>query len=104
MPPSKFRKPEFTLSSADARSMLVKMRCYRCRIEHKYRPDDIVQLAGDLALHDITSHFRCERCKSRDFLRADWHHIYGPDVGRTTIRRLVRVRFVRIPEWRDETI
>lgn len=104
MPPSKHKTPEFTLSTAHSHSMLVKLKCGLRRQVHLYRAQDIITLIGDVPLWDIAFAFRCEKCQTGEYLRADWQHLYGPDVGRTTIRRLVRVKTINVPIWRDEII
>ena len=98
------KRPEFTVSTAGQHSMLVKVRCGLCRVTRLYHPDDIIALIGDVAIWDIAPRFSCETCKSREYLKADWTHIAGPDVGKTRIRRLVRVRYIRVPVWKDEVI
>lgn len=98
------KKPEFTVSTAAEHSMIVKVRCGLCKVTRRYHPDDIIKLIGDVALGDIAPKFSCETCTSRDYPKADWDHVRGPDVGKTKIRRLVRVRYIRVPVWRDEII
>lgn len=102
--PSRQKKPEFTLSTADAHGMLVQLRCHRCRQVHLYYARDVIMLIGDLALWDVAPAFRCEKCQTGEFLRADWKHVYGPDVGKTVVRRLVQIKKVEIPIWKDEII
>lgn len=75
MPPSRFKKLELTLANAAESSLYVRIRCGRCRILHVDHPDDLLQLCGDLAIYDVSSKFRCDKCKRREFFRADWHHI-----------------------------
>jgi hypothetical protein len=105
MPPSKYKKPDTTLRNAPTYSLFVQVRCGRCRVVHLYLPDDIIELVGgDLAIYEVVQHFKCERCQSREYMKASWKAVYGPDVGKTAIRRLVRVRYVRVPVWRDEVI
>jgi hypothetical protein len=104
MPPSKYKKPEFTLSTADQHNMLVKLKCGLCRQVHLYYSRDVITLIGDVPLWDIARAFRCEKCKTGEYLRADWHHLYSPDIGKTTVRRLVRIKRVDIPIWTDEVI
>ena len=104
MPPSPFKKPELSLGNAAVSSLYVRIRCGRCRIVHVYDPDDLVKLCGDLAIYDVAARFRCERCKRREYLRADWHHVYGPDIGKTVIRRLVGMSRREYPVWRDDIL
>ena len=105
MPPSKYKKPDTTLRNAPTHSLFVEVKCGRCRVVHLYHPDDIIQLVGgDLAIYEVVGHFSCERCKGREYLKASWKAVFGPDVGKTPIGRLVRVRYVRVPVWRDDVI
>jgi hypothetical protein len=98
------KKPDFTLSSADQHGMLLELKCHLCRQVHLYLARDIIKLVGDIALWDIAPAFSCERCQTGEYLKADWRHVYGPDFGKLTVRKLVRIRKVEIPVWRDEVI
>ncbi len=99
-----YKKPDFTLSTADENGMLVKIRCGLCKGTHLYYAKDVMKLIGDLPLWDIAANTRCEKCDTNAYLKADWKHVYGPDVGNTKVRKLVRIRQVRIPVWKDEII
>ncbi|OJF91738.1 hypothetical protein AX761_22055 [Rhizobium sp. 58] len=63
-----------------------------------------MQLCGDIPIHDVAAHFRCEKCKHKTYLQAGYFSIYGPDIGKISLRRLVRVKVIHKPIWRDETI
>jgi hypothetical protein len=97
-------RPDYTLSSGAADGMLVKMNCRQCRSVHRYHPADLVALCGDIPIYEVASWFRCEKCATRDHLKAGWDTVMGPDIGKTRVRRLVRVRMVRVPEWREEIV
>lgn len=99
-----YRKPQYTLSTGATDGMLVKMRCQLCRGVHRYHPADLVQLCGDIPIDEVVAWFRCEKCGTRDYLKAGWDTVMGPDVGKTKVRRLVNVRYVRVPEWREDIV
>lgn len=96
------KKPEFTLSTADEHSMLVKVKCHLCKDLHHYYAPDIMTLLGDIAIYDIARKFRCEKCKTREYMSADWAHVRGPDTGTVPMRRLVLIKYVRVPVWADD--
>lgn len=100
------KKPELSLSNAPLSNLYAEVTCRRrCRVTHLYHPDDLLELCKeDLAIPDVAEFFRCERCRSRDYMRSAWKAVYGPDTGKTPIRRLVRVRYVRVPVWRDDVV
>lgn len=99
------KKPDLTLSTAPISSLFAEVTCRRCRITHLYHPDDLLKLIKeDLAIPDVAGFFRCDKCKSRDYMRSSWQAVLGPDVGRTPIRRLAEVRYARVLVWRDDVV
>ena len=99
-----YLKPAFTLQNALECNLLVKVRCQLCKSVHRYFPADLLQLCGDISLDQIGPWFRCEKCETREYMRADWQDVRGPDVGKVKVRRLVQIRMVRIPEWQEEIV
>lgn len=91
----------FTLVHADEHGMLVKVTCQHCRIIRRYLSKDLLTLCGPIGIHDIPSWFRCEMCKSKRNMVADWESNYGDQIGKVQVRRLVNVRYARIPVWKD---
>lgn len=98
------RQMAFTLKHADENGMLVRVTCQHCRITHRYLAKDLLTLCGELGLHEIPRWFRCEECKDKRWMVADWQVVYGPDVGKVKVRRLVKVFFRRVPVWKDEIV
>lgn len=104
MHPYQKQKEQFTLSTAEQHGMLLKLRCGLCKQVHLYYARDVMTLIGDLSLWEIANNIKCEKCDKGDYLKADWKHLYGPDIGKTKVRKLVRIRLVQIPVWKEETI
>lgn len=102
--PHPYSTPKYTLSSGHADGMLIKITCQLCKGLHRYHTDDVMQLCGDIPIFEVASWFKCEKCATRDYLKAGWDTIMGPDIGRTKVRRLLRIRYVRVPEWREEIV
>lgn len=91
----------FTLKHAAEYSMLVKVTCQNCRVTRRYLASDLLTLCGEVGLHQIPSWFRCEGCKEKHNMVADFENSHGEDIGTLKIRRLVKVTFKRIPVWKD---
>jgi len=91
-----------TLSKAEETGQVVRVNCMHCRITHRFRCRDLLQLFGDVAIDEVARHFRCEACKQKDYLRALFELPWGHDIGRIRIRTLVKVKTVRRPVWKDD--
>jgi hypothetical protein len=93
-----------TLSKAEETGHIVKIDCMFCRIAHRYRCRDLLQLCGDAAIDEIAPHFRCEKCGNKDYLRAIFELPWGHDIGKLRVRKLVKVKMVRKPVWKDDVL
>ena len=91
----------FTLADANKSGMLVKVTCQHCRIIRRYPSNDLLTLCGPIGIHEIPSRFRCEVCKSKRDMVADWENNYGDQIGKLQVRRLVKVSYKRVPIWKD---
>lgn len=96
------RQRMHTLTRAEETGQIVKIDCMYCRITHRYRCRDLLQLCGDVAIDEIACHFRCEKCNHKDYLRAIFELPWGSDIGKLRIRKLVRIKTVRKPVWKDD--
>ena len=91
----------YTVAQAHLDGLLVKVTCQHCRITRLYLPKDLLTLCGPIGIHEIAQWFRCEKCDQKHNMVADWMAVYGPDVRMLRVRRLVRVKYKRVPVWKD---
>ncbi|MBB6304691.1 putative nucleic-acid-binding Zn-ribbon protein [Rhizobium leucaenae] len=88
------------LSSFQA-SHYVQIKCDMCRIRHLYEPADLIQVFGDLPFFGIEQQFRCSRCGKKEYLTSKLRPVSGPEAVGITVRRLVRIKTLRRPVWKD---
>ncbi|PWE54032.1 hypothetical protein DEM27_22195 [Metarhizobium album] len=98
------RAKAFTLAHAHESNLYVRVHCKWCRISRLYYAKDILRLCGDVLIDEVPPQMRCEKCRRKDHLDAQYDTVYGPDVGKTKIRRLVEIKTIRRPIWIDEII
>jgi hypothetical protein len=91
----------FTLQHADEHNMLVRVTCQHCRITRRYLAKDLLTLCGPVGLDRLPRWFRCEKCGNKHWMVVDWETLYGSAIGKTKVRRLVKVTYKRVPIWKD---
>ncbi len=96
------RQRMHTLSKAEETRQIVRIDCMYCRITRRYRCSDLLKLCGDVPIDEIAPHFRCDVCKLKDYLRAQFELPYGADTGKLAIRKLVKIKVVHKPVWKDD--
>ncbi|MBB5256046.1 hypothetical protein DB728_16345 [Rhizobium leguminosarum bv. viciae USDA 2370] len=92
----------WTLSQADYADQLLVVTCQLCRTTHRYRPRDILKFRRDTSLARVR--FRCEPCRSGDYINVKVQQLEGSDYGTLVVRKLVRVKTVQMPIWEDGTL
>ncbi|RDL47971.1 hypothetical protein BLJAPNOD_05197 [Ensifer sp. M14] len=91
-----------TLSKAEGTRQIVRIDCMYCRITHRYRCRDLLLLCGDVPIDEIARHFRCEKCNHKHYLCAVFELPWPADTGKLRIRKLVNIKTVRKPVWKDD--
>lgn len=100
--PNKARH-EPTMRKAREAGQIVKITCTWCKITHRYRSDDLLELCGDVPIFDVPSKFRCERCRRKDHLDAALELPSAAEMVDMKIRKLVTIKTIRRPIWEDGT-
>ncbi len=95
---------EWSLQNAHEHNQVVKLACYYCRISRLYYAGDLLQICGDIPLRQIPSKFRCEKCRSTEYMHADFQNVYGSDYGKLKVRKLISVKMSKRFIWRDEPL
>jgi len=81
---------------------LVRVQCIVCRVRRFYLPGDLVQLFGDRPFEEVGRRMRCERCKHGGEVDVGMLLPTAKEREAIRVRRLVEIRTVRRPVWRDE--
>ena len=90
-----------TMSTAVELGQFIKISCTWCRVSHCYDPADLKQLLGDVPFVNIEIHFRCSDCGKKEYMMAYIENPPARERVGTTVRRLVEIRTVRRPVWKD---
>jgi len=92
------------LSDAADHGQLLTVECQLCRVTRRYFPRDLLKFRQDENLARTMSCFRCDGCGKRDYM---FLRVLDPSIedhGKLTVRRLVRVKTVCVPVWRDDVL
>ncbi len=98
------RKNVYTLSDAMKHSELAQIRCRYCKTERYYLLKDLRTLFGNIECDDVIYQqtWRCAKCDKQHTLDLDLVSKSAADRQNITVRRLVRIDYIRRPVWRDE--
>nr|WP_246441701.1 hypothetical protein [Aminobacter aganoensis] len=97
------RTTPFSLSKLNDARELVLVSCAYCKREHAYYPTDLMQLFGDVDVDSLAAQMTCESVRGgHGFLRVQRIFSGSREMVGKKIRRLVSIKFRRIPVWREE--
>lgn len=94
------RKP-FPLSNLNEHRQLVRVRCACCKRLHNYRPDDLIQIFGDVDVDSLSHRMTCEG-GDHGFLEVKSFVPTGSEAVGLRIRRLVAIKMKRVPIWSED--
>lgn len=100
--PEPNRRHEFPLSRLNEHLQLVRVTCAYCKRSHVYRPDDLIQIFGDVDVDSLMHRMRCEGGPDHGQLDVKGFMPTGSAGVGLKIRRLVAIKLQRVPIWRDE--
>lgn len=102
MPEAYYPKSKiYPLSALNDAMQLVRITCRYCKRTHAYRPDDLIQIFGDVDVDSLMHRMRCEGGNHGELdVRA--FRPTGSDAVGLRIRRLVAIKLQRVPVWREE--
>lgn len=96
------KKGEFPLSRLNEHMQLVRVRCAFCKRVHNYRPDDLIQIFGDVDVDSLAIRMKCESGEDHGTLDVRSFVPSGSEAVGLRIRRLVALKIKRVPVWRDD--
>jgi hypothetical protein len=95
------RKP-YPLSNLITHMSLVRVTCRYCKRAHCYRPEDLIQIFGDVDVDSLMERMKCENGGDHGVLDVKSFAPSGADAVGLRIRRLVAIKMVRVPVWRED--
>ncbi|MEX0956420.1 MAG: hypothetical protein WDZ83_14570 [Rhizobiaceae bacterium] len=78
------------------------VRCMNCFVTRHYLPADLKTVLGNVDCDDLDGYMKCERCGKGDCIRAEPVSLSAQERQRNRVRRLVRIKWKKVPEWREE--
>lgn len=96
------REGAVTLSVVEPYLQIVRVHCQLCHTKRVYLIKDVITLLGDLPAYRIGHAVRCEQCGHKEYVDARCDSVQASDVGKLKIRRLVGIKIVRVPIWRED--
>lgn len=98
------RKHSYRLSDAEKNSRYGRIWCRYCKQEKYFLLRDLRAAFGNIECDDVLYQRRwhCTGCKKGDTL--DFKLEDPPASGGATVRRLVKVEYIRRPVWQDELL
>lgn len=92
----------FPLSRLNEHMSLVRVRCSYCKRTHHYRPDDLIQIFGDVDVDSLMRRIKCEGCDGSGSIKVEAFYPSGKEAVGLRIRRLVAIKIQRVPVWRED--
>lgn len=80
---------------------LVRVTCRYCKRTHNYRPDDLIQIFGDMDTDDLMRRMKCEKGHT-GLMAVETFVPTGKEAVGLRIRRLVAIKIQRLPVWRED--
>jgi hypothetical protein len=99
--PSPYRTKPYPLSNLNQGLQVVRVSCSYCKRSHVYRPDDLIQIFGDVDVDSLMYRMRCEN-GDHGSLDVKAFHPTGSEAVGLRIRRLVAIKLKRVPVWRED--
>lgn len=96
------RKGTYPISEAEKNTRYARVWCTYCKHERYFRLADLRTAFGNIECDDIVyqGRWRCSNCDGKGSLDCK---VEDPPASKSiTVRRLVEVRYVRRPVWKDE--
>jgi hypothetical protein len=92
------------LSQTHDLGCIVRVRCNYCQSVRHYVPEDVIKLIGDVEVDGLRRRLRCEGCGRRDYVEVEAIVLFPQERVGVVVRRLVKVRTIRRPVWRNEPL
>jgi hypothetical protein len=96
------KKKDYPLSNLnDGGIRFVRVACRYCKRSHTYRPEDLIQIFGDVDVDSLSLRMKCEN-GDHGLLHVEAFSPSGREAVGLRIRRLVAIKIHRVPVWRED--
>jgi hypothetical protein len=96
------RERSVTLSVVEPYQQIVRVHCGYCNTKRVYLIKDVITLLGDVPIYSMERAMKCDHCGRSDGIEARCDAVQSSDIGKLKIRRLVGIKMVRVPIWRED--
>ncbi|TGQ20034.1 hypothetical protein [Mesorhizobium sp. M00.F.Ca.ET.217.01.1.1] len=96
------RGAAWTLMHAHDAGQIARISCGHCNIKRFYKPAELREVVGNVAIEEVRAKARCQACGRKEFMHAELFHAYGQELVTMRFRRLKEIRWERRVIWRDE--
>jgi len=96
------KKRAYPLSNLNETRQLVRISCGYCKRGHVYRPDDLIEIFGDVDVDSLARRMHCEKDRTHGSMDVSAFSPQGSQAVGLRIRRLAAMKIVRVPIWRDD--
>lgn len=99
--PEPYRKHVYLISEAEKHARYAAIWCRYCKKRRYFLLSELRQAFGDIDCDSVVDHnnWRCTKCDGNG--RIDIK-IEDPPASGATVRRLVGIKMIRRPVWKDE--
>lgn len=101
--PEPYRKKAYLISMAEKHARYAMIWCRYCKQERYFRLAELRAVFGDIDCDDVVDrhNWRCTNCDKG--ARVDLELKDPPADGSGIVRRLVEIKTIKRPVWRDES-
>lgn len=98
----KHSRYEYRLSAVVNNLHLVRVTCSYCKRKVVYRPEDLIQIYGDVDVDSLIGRMTCEAGADHGYVDVKCFSPSGSEAVGLKIRRLVRLEIKRVPIWKED--
>ena len=97
------RKGSYRLSNAEKNARHGRIRCTYCKRTIYFLVSELRVAFGDIECDDLVyvARWRCTGCDGKGSLDFRLEEPPAAEAQSATLRKLVRVDYVRVPQWQD---
>ena len=96
------KKNDYPLSRVAENRALLRCTCSYCKRSVVYRPEDLIEIFGDMDTDALMDRMKCEASPDHGYLGVKTFVPTGSEAVGLKIRRLVRLQIRRVPVWSED--
>ena len=92
------------LGKAEEGGRFIRVTCTWCRRSHVFYPRDIIRLIGNVPFLYLEEYFHCTGCDKGAYMKVKIEAPSAEERIGLVVRKLVEIKTVRRPIWKDEKL